>query len=316
MRWQDARPVFGAVLAAVTLLPGCAASPQGRPLQSENSAAAQQSESHPDSSSTTTTTQTEAAFTLASQPTSEFPVGQEWRELVPLNAEMFEMFKLGYTEWQRRIAGCMAARGFTYVPPTFVDEMRTQLNRSMNPLNRAAAANFGYHLPPQPTVVDPNTDSSAQFQEALGGSDTDGSTGCGQIAFKVAYDEVNRVVNDYQVLVDDLDKRVNAYFTSREGAAAQGRWADCMRSAGFPFASRDEIMQKFLANSTVTGEEIQVRQADITCDVATRFTEDRSAWERATVVKWQAATETQWPELAKRVSATTIKLQHLASEPV
>lgn len=254
-----------------------------------------------------------AASVLESQSPSHYPVGQEWRELVPLGSEMDQMFALAYRVWQEGTQRCMQDRGYSFTPRRYIDEKRIEFYRALNPLNEEVAKSFGYHAPPQPQVIDENTDTSSGYLEALGGTETDSSTGCASIAMKEAYVDVDPVINDYQLLVDELDRSVYAYLTSSEGLEAERRWSACMTDVGYSFSSRDDAASQFLASQTVTDAEIRVRLADLECDRTTNYTESRSSWEAAEVDRWLERTSLQWPPLGDRIAAVVTSLEALVA---
>lgn len=91
-----------------------------------------------------------------------------------------------------------------------------------------------------------------------------------------------------------------------------------MAQAGYSFPRREDAITHFLAtsgasegNMLVTEEEIQVRLADIECDRAMKFTEDRSRWERAVFEEWLERTGAQWTELDGRVSSVVAQLERM-----
>lgn len=83
----------------------------------------------------------------ASTEVSRFPVGQEWREQVPLTVELDAMYRSAYDEWHLRISSCMRDRGFEYLARPYADDLQTELHRMMNPLNADIGPRFGYHPP-------------------------------------------------------------------------------------------------------------------------------------------------------------------------
>lgn len=245
---------------------------------------------------------------------SAFPVGHEWRELVPVLAEMQSVHEAAHREWQRRIQTCMGERGFDYAPAQAVDERRTELYRAMNPLNEQAAKVYGYHTPPTPEIGDRNTDSSEAFEVALVGTDENPSTGCASIAFEDVYALVTPASDPLDALLTSLDEQVWAYASSREGRAQTQRWADCMSTRGYDVNDRDELIERFVVEEDVTDQEIQARLTDIACDSETRFTEQRSAWERERVEQWLDDSAPAFQELSGRIETALSALTTLSAQ--
>lgn len=116
-----------------------------------------------------------AAEPVWEYPASAYPVAREWREYVDLS-DFRPIGDRALAEYERRVQACMAERGFEYIPIVPADS-DPWYGRAFNPLNEAAAAQFGYHLPPMPQAIDRNP-TDAAFVTALAGTEEDQTLGC------------------------------------------------------------------------------------------------------------------------------------------
>src|SRR5215207_3205994 len=97
---------------------------------------------------------------IAPKSRSAFPVGREWRETVAAFVTAAELDGRAFDAAQIEMAECMAARGFEYMPISYVDS-DIELGRLANPLNREVAERYGYHVPPVQGIENPNQSGDA-----------------------------------------------------------------------------------------------------------------------------------------------------------
>mgnify|MGYP003117357436 CR=1 FL=1 len=265
---------------------------------------------------TTAATTTTTNFSLDAITASVYPVGQEWRERVPVENELDEMSAVAYNAWQRRISACMSDRGFTRAPRVYFDEKRTEFFRAVNPLNESVAQLFGYHAPdlPPPPVTADDDEESLEYLEALDGTDTDQSTGCGAVTKPAVYDLVEPVAADAQALLNDLDARIDGYWSSDLARSTLAEWTSCMNTQGFSAESPEELAVRFAGADEVSTEELQVRLTDLDCDREVGLTQQRSTWESDRVDEWASDTAAAWADLEPRIAQVIAEITALADE--
>lgn len=251
---------------------------------------------------------------ISPQPVSDFPVDKEWREFVTAFEELDRLANDSYREWHRRIAACMKARGFGYVQPIPVDEMKMDFNRAINPLNSEAANSWGYHLPRTAEVENLNDLTAPGFAEALdGGPDTQGS-GCASMSAGQAYAPTNDLFQSAQALANALDEATAGFENTDDGRAMLAEWRSCMEAGGLQYSSRGDPYEAFGGSPAITEDEIRTRRLDLACDEESGLTKTRSAWQRQQFEAWLSSSASALGELSSMTAAADQALIDLASE--
>lgn len=225
------------------------------------------------------------------------PDDEEWRALIPRPSPLDDL-RLSegdkerlYETWQSAMAACMRAKGFEIDIASYD---ATAGSRSMirTPIEPSVVAQYGYHLPPdaaQPDPMGPNERRAEQdpaFMEALFGTDDSSRDGCRGEQFDRVYDEggdfwqLDQQIGNAQV---ELSIALDASTKVQELDAA---WSACMSARGFDYEAPDRPASLFAGEPTITPPEIATRQADIDCQLETRYVEATSGWLADDVQTW------------------------------
>lgn len=206
---------------------------------------------------------------------SEFPVGLQWRTMYSW-ASPSDYFKARYDLRQAATAACMSGRGLEYVVGTYVDG--AILDAADSPLNRAMAEEFGYHVPDIARKAEPEF-SDAQL-EALEGNGT--TAGCGQLGWEYAYG--SPAVENHQAAFDALIRSVESgmerFETTQQYASLIGAWSQCMSDRGYSYETRLDAAGAFDERPRIEQDELDVRLADLDCDLGVGLTRAMSEFQR------------------------------------
>ena len=168
-------------------------------------------------------------------------------------------------------------------------------------------------LAPPPVAAD-DDEESPEYLEALDGTDTDQSTGCGAVTKPAVYDLVEPVAADAQALLNDLDARIDGYWSSDLARSTLAEWTSCMNTQGFSAESPEELAVRFAGADDVSTEELQVRLTDLDCDREVGLTQQRSTWESDRVDEWASDTAAAWADLEPRIAQVSAEITALADE--
>jgi hypothetical protein len=247
----------------------------------------------------------QVALPDAALAVSEFPVGREWREY----AELGDLATL-YESWFRardvRIQECMSERGFDYKPSEYTDQ-DPAFGRVQNPLNAVVAATYGYHVPPLPSTSSPASPDPA-FAEALLGTDADPG-GCAEVGNQAVGPIVDAIFSTSSELLLKLEEATtSSWFASSEYPVVVAEWAECMSARGFAYESPLDAQREFVGVSADSSRELQVRSADLECDVSVGLTERRSAFERKGFEAWAEENQAVITELQDEIAQASKEL--------
>ena len=226
---------------------------------------------------------------------SQFPIGNEWRERLDLTL-LKQVWSLSYQQTQALIQQCMASKGFSYEPVEFVYNTDL-LYRALNPLNDDIALKYGYHPPPIPGAMDANDYSQPGFLVALDGSESSQESGCAQSAYVTVNALSQAATDDAAAVLRRLSEATSGFDASGEGRAAWDAWAECMRSRGYPVATRSELSLAFAVAPDISGEELQARHADLECDRLVGLTMTQSSWEQTRFAAFLVEASGTWSEV-------------------
>lgn len=217
--------------------------------------------------------------------TSAHPVGQEWRQQVAWGAPS-EFYRDGFRLYQSAIEVCMEVRGFDYEPSPWYDD--DLLSVAVNPLNRVAAARYGYHLPPYGATNDNmQRDESPEFQVAMNGNGDGVSLGCGDVAFSYAYGgALESLADDFDFIVNDVSTTISGFDATSEATRLLRDWSACMEEQGYDYQSPDDPLTEFGNNAEIGEDELRVRLADLECDTDVGLTAARSSYEGERFEAW------------------------------
>ncbi|MBU3689555.1 MAG: hypothetical protein FGM29_08375 [Actinobacteria bacterium] len=228
---------------------------------------------------------------------STSPGGDAWRALIPVKSPLDEL-RLSddderrlYETWQAAMATCMREKGFEM---EVVSYDATAGTRSVirTPIEPSAVEQYGYHLPPEAAQPDPmganerRAQHDPAFMEALFGTDGSSRDGCRGEQFDRVYNEggdfwqLDQQIGNAQVELSialDASTRVQQLDTA---------WSACMSERGFDYEAPDRPASLFAGKPSVTPTEIATRQADIACQLETRYVETTSGWLAGDVQAW------------------------------
>jgi hypothetical protein len=221
--------------------------------------------------------------------------------------------KRTFDEYQRRISGCMRARGFSYVALGYPSLSDRDMYRKLNPLNLESARQLGYHMPSVPAVTDLNVHSAA-FDQAVDGSESSPESGCAFPSFRKVHDLVDPAFHQVNAVLGGFDRAIQGFFATDEGISLQRGWVSCMAQDGFRYDSPGQAASHYRGSPTVTPEELQVRAADFNCDVKVGMTARRSEWEQAKATEWKDKHASELSALSAVLDATGRQLARLEAE--
>lgn len=239
----------------------------------------------------------ETEGTVGSTPSGGDPGGDAWRALIPVKSPLDDL-RLSdederrlYETWQAAMATCMREKGFEM---EVVSYDATAGTRSVirTPIEPSAVEQYGYHLPPEEAQPDPmganerRAQQDSAFMEALFGADESPHDGCRGEQFDRVYDEGGNFWQlDQQIGNAQVELSI-ALDASPKVQQLDAAWSACMSERGFDYEAPDRPASLFAGESSVTPAEIATRQADIACQLETRYVEMTSGWLADDVQVW------------------------------
>lgn len=223
--------------------------------------------------------------------------GEAWRALIPVKSPLYDL-RLSddekrrlYETWQAAMATCMREKGFEI---EVVSYDATAGTRSVirTPIEPSAVAQYGYHLPPDASQPDPmganelRAQQDPAFMEAMFGADDSAHDGCRGEQFDRVYDEGGDFWQHDQQIGNTQVELSIAVDASPKMQQLDAAWSACMSERGFDYEAPDRPASLFAGEPSVTPAEIATRQADIDCQLETRYVEIASGWLADEVSAW------------------------------
>lgn len=179
-------------------------------------------------------------------------------------------------------ADCMARRGFTWTaPPPYGSEAFW----TFHPLDRESGRRWGYHRNPASIPAGDDQVTDPEMIDALHGTET--TQGCAALARAQTIGTLDWFVESVQLAINDTRWISGDFETTTDGAETLDAWSDCMAELGYDYDDRDAPAIEFTDDGReVSEKEIQVRMADIDCDIRSGYTAADSAHQRALLERW------------------------------
>ncbi|MGK2887134.1 MAG: hypothetical protein ACSLE8_20590 [Rhodococcus sp. (in: high G+C Gram-positive bacteria)] len=224
------------------------------------------------------------------------PGDEEWRALIPRPSPLDDQ-RLSegdkerlYEGWQSAMAACMRAKGFEIDIASY-DATAGSRSVIRTPIEPSVVAQYGYHLPPgaeQPDPMGPN-ERRAAGSCVHGGAVRHRPLVSRRLQGRAVRSRVRRRRKLLAVGSADRQRAGGAVDRARrvdQSAGTRRCGRSCMSARGFEYEAPDRPASLFAGEPAVTATEIATRQADIDCQLETRYVETTSGWLADDVQAW------------------------------